>query len=247
MQVMESNIVTNIVKLIKLHKISEEILIFDSHICNISVINLDPDEIDTTFSYYTKYPATGLMYLVSADYIPNFKNGFSFMGPHRDSIVNDYAICYNHTYIHTSNFIDNMDSYTRLPVGYKRFSGSTINIFFTVPNGADMIRHVKILNNFQSVYSYEISIGNNNYNYINLGTFETNFKKNIIFDKYVNLLLDVYGINPAPVYIKITVSATKKSDWNKLNYSLGEIFFDTDLRDKLKVTNGLFIEKNNLY
>lgn len=221
--------IMNINKLIKANKISEEIFIFDSYICNMSIINLDHNEIDTTFSYYTKYPATGLMYLVSVDYIPNFKNKFSFFQSY-GSVANDYAICYNNVYAHNLCFIENENN-------------STINIFYDISTKCDMLRHIKILNNFQKIYSYSISIGNNNDNYIKLGTFNTITSNNIIFEKYINMLSDTYFLYPIPSYIKITVNESNKSDWDKLNYSLGEIFLDINLRDKVKKLNKFFIQK----
>lgn len=220
--------ITNISKLIKANKISEEIFIFDSYVCNINIINLDPNEIDTTFSYYTKDSATGLMYLVAVDYIPNFK--FSFLQSY-GSIANDYAICYNNMYNDNLCFMENENN-------------SIINIFYDISTKCDMLRHIRILNIFQTIYSYSISIGNNSNNYINLGTFKTNTSNTIIFDKYINMLSDTYVPYPIPSYIKITINEANKSDWNKLNYSFGEIFLDIDLRNKIKNLNNFFIEKN---
>ncbi len=213
-----------LIKLFDQDKISEEIITYDNTYYNIIIIDAYTTDI------------CGIGYLVFLSCNEYFMHTYSLI--HNSKIATDFGTCINYECDTEYSYIKNIDNSTMC------------NIFYQFPLAGDMIRHINILNHFDTNYDYQIQITfcSDKLDDIDFGMVNTQSIKTITLDKYLSMIgLCIINMGRSSC-IKITIDKSKISDWNRLHYCIGFVYLNTELRNKIRAGDGLYpfnvIEKN---
>lgn len=209
----------SVLQLINLNKIYEELININNEDYNIIIIDLDHNEVDLAFPHGLNMN-NGLQYMCYAEKFPNFTNTHSFI--RNEFIANVFGICYNVFHNHELLNVK---------------TNSKMELLFGLKKLGDLIRHFKILNDFESDYDYQIMIGYGA-QYENLGTFNTKITNNVVLKNYVNMLGQISLYHT--ICVKIIVDIQHKDDWKTLKMLTGYVYVDTNTYQTLVTSTELY-------